>query len=349
MIQNPVGPASTKLLIIRFSSFGDIIQGIGVPSAFKERFPGSHVDWLVRADLRDLLEGHPSIDRVISFDRKAGWRGLFRVSWELATRGDYSHVYDAHSNVRSTVVRMIFRLARSKASIVGRSKDRWERWKLFKFKKSRLPVPFRSADSFHRPLRAWGLKGEVPNGPQYFPKAQLPLDVDAQLRALRSPIVALAPSAAWEMKRWPIAHWITFMQGLPEASFVLLGGPADGFLEELVRAVPGRTLNLAGKLTLAQSSALLNSCHLTVANDTGTMHVSDQMERPTIALIGPTAFGYPSHSKSRALEIELWCKPCSKDGRGRCVNDLYKRCLVDLRPERVIAAAREILARESTP
>lgn len=331
-----------KLLIIRFSSFGDIIHGIGVPRAFKERYPGARVEWLVRSDLKDLVEGHPSIDEVIAFDRSQGWSGLIGLSWKLARNG-YTHVYDAHSNVRSFVVRTIFIMAGTRASILRRSKDRLERWKLFKFKKSRLPMPFRSADSFHRPLESWGMKSVVPEGPQYFPDAKLPAEIEEKLRQLAKPLVALAPSAAWEMKRWPIAHWVSLMQALPEASFVLLGGPADTFLAELERAVPGRTLNLAGRLSLAQSASLLNSCALTIANDTGIMHVSDQMERPTIALIGPTAFGYPSHAKSKALEIELWCKPCSKDGRGRCVNDLYKRCLVDLLPDRVASQAREML------
>ncbi|MES2963228.1 MAG: glycosyltransferase family 9 protein [Bdellovibrionota bacterium] len=330
------------LLIIRFSSFGDIIHGIGVPMAFKERFPDARVDWIVRSDLKGLVENHPAIDRVIAFDRREGWRGLLRQAWRLA-KSDYTHVYDAHSNVRSFFVRLVFLLAGSKASVVVRSKERFQRWRLFRFKKSSMPKPYRSADSFHRPLAKWGLAPVVPSGPQYFPRTSLPNDVESALLSLPKPYVALAPSAAWEMKRWPIEHWISLMNGLPHASFLLLGGPEDEFLTELALAVPGRTLNLAGRLSLVQSATLLHSCALTIANDTGMMHVADQMERPTIALIGPTAFGYPSHSKSRALEIELWCKPCSKDGRGRCVNDLYKRCLVDLRPERVIAVAREVL------
>jgi ADP-heptose:LPS heptosyltransferase len=331
------------LLIIRFSSFGDIIHGIGVPQAFKERHPEARVDWIVRSDLKGLGEYHPSIDRVIAFDRREGWAGLLRLSWRLARTGGYTHVYDAHNNVRSFFVRLIFLLAGSKASLIVRSKERFQRWRLFKFKKSSMPKPYRSADSFHRPLTPWGLAPTVPPGPQYYPRTSLPNEIESALLSLKKPIVALAPSAAWEMKRWPIEHWITLMKSLPQASFVLLGGPEDGFLQDLANAVPGRALNLAGRLSLAQSATLLHSCALIVANDTGMMHVADQMERPTIALIGPTAFGYPSHGKSRALEIELWCKPCSKDGRGRCVNDLYKRCLVDLAPERVVTVAKEML------
>ena len=333
--------ARRHLLIIRFSSFGDIIHGIGVPAAFKAHFPGAAVDWLVRADLKGLVDDHPAIDRVIPFERKSGWLGLLKTSWQLA-RSDYTHVYDAHSNVRAFFVRAIFRLAGSKASVVRRSKDRFRRWLLFALRRNTLPRPFRSADSFHRPLVQWGLPPTTPPGAHYFPKAALPPEIETELAKLPRPLYALAPSAAWEMKRWPIEHWLSFMRQVGDGSFVLLGGPEDGFIENLTREFPNRALNVAGRLSLAQSASVLARADLIVANDTGMMHAADQMERPTIALIGPTAFGYPSPPKSRALEIELPCKPCSKDGSGRCVNDLYKRCLVDLKPEAVIAAAREM-------
>jgi heptosyltransferase-2 len=156
-------------------------------------------------------------------------------------------------------------------------------------------------------------------------------------------LIVLAPSAAWEMKRWPIEHWRKLVQLLPEASFAILGGPDDQFVDSVAQVDRSRCLNFAGRLTLAQSSALLHHADLVIANDTGILHVSDQMERPTIALIGPTAFGYPSHRSSVTEEIDLPCKPCSKDGRGKCVNDLYKRCLVDLLPDRIAERAQEML------
>ena len=168
-----------------------------------------------------------------------------------------------------------------------------------------------------------------------------------EFEALRKPIVAIAPSAAWEMKRWPIEHWKTLLLELPEVSFVLLGGPNDRFLNDIALCAPERSLNLAGRLTLAQNASIFERADLVIANDTGLLHVADQMERPTFALIGPTAFGYPSHATSTTLEIELPCKPCSKDGRGGCKNSVYQRCLVELNPKSVADRAREVFARES--
>ena len=100
-----------KLLIIRFSSFGDIVHAMATPSAFKNAYPLAQVDWLVRADLASLLKWNPSITTVHSFDRNSGLIGLVKYVWRLSRLG-YTHIYDAHNNVRSLITRILFFLFR---------------------------------------------------------------------------------------------------------------------------------------------------------------------------------------------------------------------------------------------
>ncbi len=344
------GKAPERLLIIRLSSFGDIVQAMGVPAAFKKRYPGAQVDWLVREDFSNLITGHPEITDTIAFQRNSGLKGLISLSWQLANRG-YSHVYDAHNNVRSRVIGAVFFLRRLMGTpapkFARRPKDRLRRWLMFQFRFSTLPRPFRGADSFHRPLQPWGIPLQVPRGRQFFPAAQLTEILASELARLPRPLIALAPSAAWQMKRWPLEHWRTLIKDLcVDHSIVFLGGPSDTFIEDLNKVAPQKCLNLAGRLSLIESCATLCHVDLLIANDTGLLHVADQMERPAIALIGPTAFGYPSHDTSTVLEIDLPCKPCTKDGRGRCSNSVYQRCLVELQPERVALEARRRTQRE---
>jgi ADP-heptose:LPS heptosyltransferase len=347
--------ANHQLLIIRFSSFGDIIQASAVPGAFRRAFSSSSVHWLVRSDFKDLLSGHPLIDTIIPFERAQGIAGLIKLAWKLASSRRYTHVYDAHNNLRSNLFTFAFffraalgRLSGGKSPrFARRSKDRLRRWLFFRFRLPVLPRPFRGAESFHTPLRKWGIDQHVPQGAQFWAQATLPLSVLRDFKQLPSPLIAAAPSAAWAMKRWPVSHWKTLVSLLPNAGFIFLGGPDDKFISEIAAVAPERTVNLAGVLNLAQSIAVLPFADLVIAGDTGLLHAADQMERPTLALIGPTAFGYPSHSTSETLEIELYCKPCSKDGRGKCVNEVYQRCLIDLSPAKVAKAAENILARSS--
>lgn len=351
----PTDASPAKLLIIRFSSFGDIVQASAVPRAFQAAHPGARVDWLVREDFATLLSSNPAINRVISFERRRGLCGLIQLAWTLASATEgYTHLYDAHSNMRSRVVSAVFRLrrwlpekGRRSAHFLRRPKERWRRFLFFKLRLNTLPRPYRGAESFLRPLKSWQIALQVPRGPQFEIKAEIPVAIERELLALGHPVVALAPSAAWAMKRWPKDHWRRLISLLPQARFILLGGNEDTFIAEIASADPTRTLNLAGKLNLSESSAILKRADLVIANDTGLLHVADQMERPTLALIGPTAFGYPSHPTSRTLETKLKCQPCSKDGRGRCTNEVYQRCLVDLQPEAVAAAAQDLLSSPS--
>ena len=340
--------ASSHLLIIRFSSFGDILQACAVPRGFAAAYAGAKVDWLMRSDFASLLSHDPGVDRLIPFPRSAGFGGLLRIAWLLGGEA-HTHVYDAHANLRSQVVCWVIRLRRTLRSVffrrsparprfLRRPKERVKRWLLFSLGIRLFPAPFRGAESFLAPLKPWGVGGTLPPGPHVFPGREPDSELDAF-----GPFVALAPSAAWEMKRWPPEHWHRLITLLPDLKFVLLGGPEDGFCEDVRRTAPERVVNLAGRRSLQGSLQAVARASLTIAGDTGLLHAADMMGRPTIALIGPTAFGYPSGPRSEVMEIELPCKPCSKDGRGRCRNSIYRRCLVDVEPERVALAVRRLL------
>jgi ADP-heptose:LPS heptosyltransferase len=239
---------------------------------------------------------------------------------------------------------VLFSLLRFKLppKILVRSKNRFRRWLLFKFRMNALPKPFRGVASFQKPLLKW-LSDEEVKAPQFF------VDPTALAKAQETlgsagKVISLVPSAAWEMKRWPIEHWQKLILELQFENFVLLGGPEDKFCEQIRSVAPDRVKNLAGQLSLQESAAISSLSKLVVSNDTGILHVADQLGVPTIALIGPTAFGYPYHQNSQVAEIELWCKPCSKDGRGKCINDLYKRCLVEVTPSKVAGQARAMMS-----
>ena len=145
------------------------------------------------------------------------------------------------------------------------------------------------------------------------------------------------------MKRWPLEYWKKLIQLLPNQRFVVLGGPDDQFCQELADLAPGRVINQAGKLTWVETAQEIRSARAVVSGDTGVMHIADAMATPVVAIIGPTAFGYPSRSTSLVVETKLDCKPCSKDGRGRCRNSQYKFCLTSLAPETVSEALKALL------
>ncbi len=336
-----------RLLIIRFSSFGDIVQAISVPYHFSENFINSEVHWLVRDDYAEILEPQSTISKVIPYTRSTGTIGLLRLAWKLAGKR-YTHLYDAHNNLRSHIVMMVFILRMLLSfftfnpysfSFLRRPKNRIKRFFLFTLRINKFDKPFVASFSFLEPLTKWGIGYDSRNilGLSRFKVSdaarEKAVSVLRELSIEPLSFISLVPSAAWKMKRWPVPYWKRLIADSPGRTFIILGGPKDRFCKEITAVAPERVFNMCGELSLIESCAMIGFSSKVVSGDTGLLHVADQMQIPTIALIGPTAFGFPSSPKTITLQKNMDCQPCSKDGRGKCRNTLYQKCLVDLRPE----------------
>ena len=94
------------------------------------------------------------------------------------------------------------------------------------------------------------------------------------------------------------------------------GGSGRYLLRRNQDRSPERVENLAGKTTLLESCYLIHRSHIVVSADTGFMHAADLFRIPTLALIGPTAFGFPTGPTAEIFETALSCRPCTKDGTG---------------------------------
>jgi ADP-heptose:LPS heptosyltransferase len=324
-----------KILIVRFSSIGDIIQCMSVVGGIKHHWPQAELHWVTRSDMAPLLKIDPRIDKIWEYDKKSGFKKLLRLFIALRKQG-FTHVYDAHSNIRSNVLWCVFKLTLNNAKWVTRRKDRIKRLLLFSFRINLFPKPFRSFVSFQKPLAKWG----ITSFNQQFSGWDFPAAVSEKIDKMMvvdrpDKQIALVPSAAWELKRWPVEYWKQLVVLLPQHLFVVLGGPTDHFCAEIAQAAPDRVLNLAGKTTLMESFYVIYKVPYVISGDTGFLHAADLFDKPGQAIIGPTAFGFPSGPKMKTMEVDLPCRPCTKDGNVKCRNKEYQKCLRDLRPEMV--------------
>ena len=310
-----------KILIIRFSSFGDIIHTMSVLRPLKKRFPDSEIHWVARSDMASIVALSPDVFKVWSFERKAGLSGLFSLGKNLDCE-KFDYIYDAHNNIRSRLLGLVVR----SSHFARRSKARIKRLLLFKFRINLFPKPFVAMRSYLHPLKKWGVSGR---GALVTHLNLSGIDFEESLD------IVLAPSAAHRMKTWPQDHFKKLIELLPERRFAVLGGPDDHFCQEFEYSFPDRVKNYAGKLSYEQSiKAVLNS-QIVVSADTGIIQVADLLGVKGLDLIGPTAFGFPANKNIETLEVELKCRPCSKDGRGRCNQKIYQQCMVSISPELV--------------
>lgn len=323
-----------KILIIRFSSFGDLVQTTGILKSLKEQRPQLEIHWLVRSDMQGAVADRLEVDKLWVFDRQSGLKGLFSLAKTLS-KENFFYLYDAHASLRSMILRTYLKLSNLELKMVVRPKYRWRRFLLFKFGINTFPDPYRSMMTYWNPVKSLlNLEGDpqIIDPPTY------------QLAEEYKKTILLAPSAAWEMKRWPLSHFKKLIELLDTEHFIVLGGPDDTFCDELTKVAPHRVQNLAGKLTLKESTSLVAHGKMIISADTGLIHVADMMGTPGIMLTGPTAFGGNTFSHIVNLKVDLECMPCTKDGRGECSQNVYQKCMVEITPERVANTARDILA-----
>ncbi|TLX77130.1 glycosyltransferase family 9 protein [Labilibacter sediminis] len=324
-----------KILIIRFSSIGDIIQCMSVTGGFKNHHPNSEIHWVIRKDLASLIKIDPRIDHIWEFDRELGITGLIKLAKKLKKEG-YTHIYDAHSNIRSNILKAFLNPLGLRTNLITRRKTRLKRLLLFKFRINLLPNPFRSFESFRNPVKKWGISDFfTPENNWVFPEGTENKCTDL-LKDQPNKTITLVPSAAWELKRWPVEYWKELVTLLNDFNFVILAGPGDDFCKEIMEAAPERVTNLAGKTNLLESFCITAHSKYVISGDTGFLHAADLFNKPGIALIGPTAFGYPSGEKMKIFEQNLPCQPCSKDGSTNCKLKEVKKCLTDITPIQLV-------------
>jgi heptosyltransferase I len=336
-------PRQPRILLVKLSSFGDVLHALPTLEALRQAYPTGHITWLVEAAYAPLLSGQPALDEVwvaprlrptefFSGSNPAALRHLLR---QLRT-----HTFDLVLDVQGLLKSAAWvALARSPRK-VGYNKTR---------ELSYLPLTERvppfdpEAHAVERYLNLAHYLGAPPAPPRF----RLGLDAAADISALipaepGRPLAVLHPGARWASKLWPPASWANLAEWLHAQGFqiAVTGSPADRELAAgLTAQCRAPLINLAGATSLAQLAAILRKTRLAVTTDTGVMHLAAALGTPVVALFGPTApwrtgpFG-PGH---QVVRLGLPCSPCFKR---HCP---APRCLIDLTPEMVAAACNNVL------
>jgi lipopolysaccharide heptosyltransferase I len=333
-----------RVLIVKPSALGDVVQSLPVLTALKERWRQARFTWVVNRSLAGLLSGHPDLDQVVPFDRAAPGIDRLRSTRSLARRlrqGRFDVALDLQGLFRSAVMTRL-----SGAPIrVGYANAR-EGAPWFYTHLLQIPESVQAAHArYWMAAKAFGCLGEPP--PARFGFTD---DDDRwaqqQLADVAHPILAIHPGAQWVTKRWPTAHfgWIA-RQAQVEfgAGIVLLGGPGE---EDLCRAVAegvDQAMNLAGRTSLLRLATVLRRVDLVLSGDTGPMHLAAAVGTRVAAVFTCTspARAGPIGAGHRILSAPV---PCAASYLKRCSSLV---CMRELTPERVWPEVRSALAQSA--
>jgi lipopolysaccharide heptosyltransferase II len=336
-----------KILIIRFSSIGDIVLSTALLRVARARFPNAQIDFLTKREYADLVRSNPNINHVYEFNSAGGFAGLRELKKKLRTE-QYDLVVDIHNSLRSRYVRNGIA-----PKVVTINKHLWARFLLVKFKWNVYRHIISVADRYVESLKEYGVVNDG-KGLELFIPDETRSNVTNVIAKYKlneyEVVVGLCPAARHETKRWPQERFVELGIQLAQtnnAKILLLGGKEDAMLcrmiAEKINAETGNSSaeDVSGKFSLLETAAVMEHCDVVVSNDTGLMHIVAAMKRKLVAIFGSTVkeLGFfPVGTKSVVLERnDLSCRPCSHIGRASCPKKHF-RCMKDISVEVVVHA-----------
>ncbi len=328
-----------KVLVIRFSSIGDIVLCTPVLRCLK-KIPGKEVEvhFVTKEAYRNLLENNPHVDHLHLLDGR-----LKDLISELRAAG-FDYIIDLHHNIRSAMVKLSLR--KPSGSFL---KLNIEKWLLTRFKINRLP----SKHIVGRYFEAAALAGVSDDGMglEFF----LPDDAEVSPSELPPSFsegyVAFVIGGKHATKRLPNKKIISICNKLP-GHILLLGGAEDAENGRMIAEACGENVvNDCGRFSLHQSAYLVKQSKLVISHDTGLMHIAAAFNKYLISVWGNTvpAFGmvpympkYPE--RSIIVEVEgLACRPCTKIGYAKCPKNHFD-CMMKINEDKIVDSAKRILA-----
>ncbi len=336
------GPAPLRrVLVLRFSSAGDILLTFPALAALKRAWPSCEIYYATKAKFAPLVEHNPLFAGVVPLAPK---ESIFRYAQKLCALG-CDATLDLHGKLRSLALAALAPTpARHRLKTIPLFEKLGVRLLLTTYK-PRIMM----ADRFHMAAEALVGRKLLRGALRYEVSCEEQDAADAILQragVLRErPILGMTPGSNWATKRWPIERFAALAARASAHGYqvVLTGDEREVALcKELCARAPA-AIDLAGVVPLAALGGFINRCAAFVANDSGPMHLARALGVPTLAIFGSTSpdqFDFTGHA---VLCARVPCSPCHFYGRRRCPRGHF-RCMLELEVEDAWAALEPLLA-----
>jgi heptosyltransferase-2 len=316
-----------RILVIQTAFLGDVILASPVWENLHAAYPHAQIDVVVKKGNESLLTAHPFLHQVFIFDKSHKVKNLWNLGKTLR-----SHQYDLVINLQRFASSGILTLLARGKETRGFEKNPLSLCFTKRFKHDMKP-------NWHEVDRNLRLISDLVTAPirrpQLYPRKE---DLNSIQIYQEVPYYCLAPTSVWFTKQAPQEIWLELIDKLSQTKdqIFLLGSPSDrAYLDEIVNKTGSSlVINLAGKLSLLQSAALMAGAKHNYVNDSGPLHLASASNAPVSAFFCSTVpeFGFGPLSENAAIiEVkDLACRPCGLHGHKACPKGHFK-CGKDLK------------------
>jgi heptosyltransferase I len=285
-----------RVLIVKVTSLGDIVQALPVVADIKRAYPGVQVDWAADEAFAEVATWSQSVDRVLCaplrrFKKARRWADFRSIAASIADLRAYRYdfIVDIHGVYKSAIIAF---LARSSRRIGYQNQDLGERGAAFAYTGRFGPRPQCNAWHGMRISTGQALGYEV-EGPAVY-NLRLPEPVHKPFEGIAKPVAALFHATSKDDKKWPVPHWVAVGRELARRGFqVVLPWGSDGEraeAEQIAAQVPGASV--LPRLSVTEIAQMIDACSLVVGTDTGFVHLAHALQKRTVMIFVATS---PSH------------------------------------------------------
>ena len=320
-----------KVLIIRFSSIGDIVLTTPVMRCIRQQRPDVQLHYLTKRSYRALLANDPYIDKLhlLHDDLNATIEELKKEKFDC--------IIDLHNNLRTLRVKKALKIPAHSFP-----KLNIQKWLLTNLKINLMPDKS-IVERYMEPAKAALNVHNDGKGLDYYLPTGKDLSNDDVPMSHWSGFVGCVIGGSYNTKKLPVEQWKKFCEMVPYP-VMLLGGPEDKAEGDEIAAQDNiKIYNSCGKFDLDESAQLVRLAKVVVSNDTGLMHIAAAFQKPIISLWGNTSpemgmfpyYGFNNLKDRVAPQTfivenkSLGCHPCSKIGYDKCPRKHF-RCMKDL-------------------
>ncbi|MBD3299120.1 MAG: hypothetical protein GF341_10730 [candidate division Zixibacteria bacterium] len=330
-----------RVLLIRYSSLGDVVLTSAVPRAIRRVSPDAAITVLTKQSLVPIVE---HFDTDVSVVGVTDDRALGESIRQLRSQ-KFDAIIDLHASIRSVIVSHAL-YAKQRERI---AKETRRRRRMVKDKHG-LDHPLSVVSNYcNASCRVFTDLTECE------PKLRLNAGEHAAAKRLHEQhphALGIGWGARWPTKTVPASLWKAVLAelDLEDIKSVRLFGLADHrqamqtFAHEVAGEHPDIRFEIHAGLSYADVMVHLYSCAAYLGSDSGVMHLAAALGVPTVAVFGPThpSLGFaPVGEHTRTIHSGIWCSPCHKHGSAPCFRE-RRFCFEDLDPTTIANAIHDL-------
>ena len=305
-----------KILIIRFSSIGDIVLTTPVMRCLKKKYPESKIYFLTKPKHAGIVETNPYVDKVLELDDD------FPDTLNIIKDERFDYIIDLHNNIRTFKIKQALR----DIPFFSINKLNRQKWIYTTFKINMMP-DIHIVDRYMETVKSLDVYNDGMGLDFFIPEVDKIKDEDVPFSHSQG-FLAIVTGAAHVTKKLPVSRLRDLCAAI-EYPIILLGSKEDYTNGIRIADIdPVKIYNACGKFSLNESADILQKAKLVISHDTGLMHIASAFRKMIFSVWGNTvpSFGmYPYKTKYEIFQVnKLRCRPCSKIGFEKCPKGHFK-------------------------